>query len=142
MHRAACRIRPLPRRRRTRPRNASRSRRQLQLTWWRFRRHKLAVVSRIVVVLFYLVVDLRRFPRHHADPHDTDARRSFIPPQAIHLFDDDWSSARMSYGLKGARDPRTFKLAYAPDPARKVRSGCSSKATRTTCSACSRPTSI
>ncbi len=29
---------------------------QLQLTWWRFRRHKLAVASLVVVGLFYLVV--------------------------------------------------------------------------------------
>ena len=28
---------------------------QLQLTWWRFRRHKLALASGIVVILFYLV---------------------------------------------------------------------------------------
>ena len=29
---------------------------QFQLTWWRFRRHKLAVAAGIVVILFYLVV--------------------------------------------------------------------------------------
>ena len=52
---------------------------QLQLTWWRFRRHKLAVASLIVVGLFYLVVVFADFLAV-ADPHATDARRSFIPP--------------------------------------------------------------
>jgi len=48
---------------------------QLQLTWWRFRRHKLAVISLFVVALFYLIAifaDLLAF----SDPHATDARRS------------------------------------------------------------------
>ena len=54
-----------------------------------------------------------------ADPHATDARRSFIPPQAIALFDNGAFSPHVS-GLKGVRDPKTFKLVYTPDPARKL----------------------
>ena len=60
---------------------------QLQLTWWRFRRHKLAVISLAVVTLFYLGAIFADFLAV-ADPHATDARRSFIPPQGISLFDD------------------------------------------------------
>jgi peptide/nickel transport system permease protein len=89
---------------------------QLQLTWWRFRRHKLALASLIVVGLFYLVVVLADFLAI-ADPHATDARRSFIPPQGIALFDDHGWNPHVS-GLKGVRNPKTFKLAYTPDPAR------------------------
>jgi peptide/nickel transport system permease protein len=91
---------------------------QLQLTWWRFRRHKLAVISLVVVVLFYMVAAFADFLAI-SDPHATDARRSFIPPQGIHLFDDSGFNPHV-YGLKGVRDPRTFKLNYAPDPARKL----------------------
>ncbi|WP_043361296.1 ABC transporter permease [Belnapia sp. F-4-1] len=91
---------------------------QLQLTWWRFRRHKLALVSLIIVVLFYLVAAFADFLAV-SDPHATDARRSFIPPQGIHLFDEGGFNPHV-YGLKGVRDPRTFKLAYTPDPARKL----------------------
>ncbi len=60
---------------------------QLQLTWWRFRRHRLAVWSGVIVALFYLVAVFADFLAT-TDPHDTDAKRSFIPPQAIHWFDD------------------------------------------------------
>ena len=91
---------------------------QLQLTWWRFRRHKLAVASLIVVGLFYLVVVLADFLAI-ADPHATDARRSFIPPQGITLFDDKGWNPHVS-GLKGVRNLKTFKLAYTPDPTRKL----------------------
>jgi peptide/nickel transport system permease protein len=91
---------------------------QLQLTWWRFRRHRLAVVSLFVVALFYVVVIFADFLAV-ADPHATDARRSFIPPQGITLFDNGAFRPHVS-GLKGGRDPKTFKLVYTPDPARKL----------------------
>jgi peptide/nickel transport system permease protein len=91
---------------------------QLQLTWWRFRRHKLAVVSLVIVALFYLGAVFADFLAV-VDPHATDARRSFIPPQMISLFDNGAFSPHVS-GLKGVRDPKTFKLVYTPDPARKL----------------------
>lgn len=91
---------------------------QLQLTWWRFKRHKLALISLFVVAMFYVIAifaDLLAF----ADPHATDAKRSYIPPQGIHFFDDG-KFQPFVYGLKGLRDPKTFKIAYAPDPSRKL----------------------
>jgi len=91
---------------------------QLQLTWWRFRRHRVAVVSGVVVILFYLVVIFADFLAY-ADPHDTDAKRSHIPPQGIHLFDNG-AFRPFVYGLKQTRDPRTFKISYAPANDRPV----------------------
>lgn len=91
---------------------------QLQLTWWRFRRHRLAVISGVIVILFYLVAVLADFLAF-APPHDTDSRRSYIPPQTIHLFDDG-ALRPYVFGLNQRRDPRTFKIAYALDPERKV----------------------
>jgi peptide/nickel transport system permease protein len=91
---------------------------QLQLTWWRFRRHRLAVISLGIVALFYLGAVFADFLAV-ADPHATDARRSFIPPQGIALFDDGAFRPHVS-GLKGVRDSKTFKLVYTPDPARKL----------------------
>ncbi len=90
---------------------------QLQLTWWRFRKHKLAVASGIVVVLFYVMALLGDFLAV-TEPHATDASRSYIPPQAIHFFDDGEFRPHV-YALKGKRDMRTFKLVYAPDSSDK-----------------------
>ena len=90
---------------------------QLQLTWWRFRRHRLAVWSGVVVVLFYLVAIFADFLAT-IDPHDTDAKRSYIPPVTIHWFDEGRFAPHV-YGLKGVRDPRTFKVVYTPDPNEK-----------------------
>ncbi len=92
---------------------------QLQLTWWRFKRHKVAMISLVVVVLFYLVALGADFLAT-TDPHATDARTSYIGPQPIHFFENDGSFSPHVYGLKGVRDPRTFKLIYTVDPSRHV----------------------
>lgn len=91
---------------------------QLRLTWWRFKRHKLAVISLFIVILFYTIAIFADFLAT-ADPHATDARRSYMPPQGIHLFDENGFNPHV-YGLKGQRDMKTFKMVYVPDPARKL----------------------
>jgi peptide/nickel transport system permease protein len=88
---------------------------QRQLIWWRFRKHRLAVVSAAIVALFYLVAIFADFLAY-APPFDTQAARSYIPPQPIHWFTEDGSFRPHVYALKGKRDMRTFKLTYAPDP--------------------------
>jgi peptide/nickel transport system permease protein len=87
---------------------------QLQLTWWRFKRHKVALASAIVVILFYLIALFADFLAY-SSPFTTDATRSYIPPQPIHWFDETGSFRPHIYALKGKRDPRTFKLVYAID---------------------------
>ncbi len=92
---------------------------QFQLTWWRFRKHRIAVWSGVVVILFYLLAILADFIAY-TDPHATDSRRSYIPPQAIHLFDDDGAFRPWVHGLKGKRDLKTFKIVYTIDPDSKL----------------------
>ena len=91
---------------------------QWQLMWWRFRKHKLAVGGGIVLALFYLVAIFADFFAY-ADPHESDAQRSLIAPQPIHWLDDGRFHPYV-HGLKGTRDPLTFKRVYVPDTARKV----------------------
>ncbi|HLU08740.1 MAG TPA: ABC transporter permease [Oceanobacillus sp.] len=59
---------------------------QWQLIWWRFRRHKLALVSGVIVILIYLVVLFAEFLAPY-DPADYIARYTYAPPQPLHLFD-------------------------------------------------------
>jgi peptide/nickel transport system permease protein len=91
---------------------------QWQLMWWRFRKHKLAVVSAVVVLGFYAVVLGADFLAY-ADPNASEAQRSLMPPQRIYLFDDG-RFAPYVHGFKGVRDPETFKRVYRPDPSVKV----------------------
>jgi len=87
---------------------------QRQLIWWRFRKHKLAMVSAVIVALFYFVA-LFADTLACTEPFDTQATRGYVPPQPIHWFDASGHFHPQVFALKGKRDPRTFKLSYAPD---------------------------
>jgi peptide/nickel transport system permease protein len=88
---------------------------QRQLIWWRFRKHRLAVISAGIVLAFYVVAAFADFIAY-SEPFDTEAARSYIPPQPIQWFDADGHFHPQVFALKGKRDLRTFKLSYAPDP--------------------------
>jgi peptide/nickel transport system permease protein len=92
---------------------------QWQLMWWRFKKHRLAMVSTAVVLLFYLVVIFADFLAY-SDPLASEAQRSLLPPQRIHWFDEG-RFAPFVFGLTGKRDPMTLKRVYTPDPDKKIR---------------------
>jgi peptide/nickel transport system permease protein len=87
--------------------------------WWRFRRHKLAMVATVIVAFFYLGVIFTEFLAY-APPTASEAQRSLLPPQRIHWFDEGRFSPHV-FGLSGQRDPVTLKRVYTPDPAKKIR---------------------
>lgn len=91
---------------------------QWQLMWWRFRKHRLAVASGVVVAGFYLVVLGADFLAY-ADPDASEAQRSLMPPQRLFLF-DGWRLSPHVYAVRGARDPLTFKRVYRTDPEQKI----------------------
>jgi peptide/nickel transport system permease protein len=91
---------------------------QWQLMWWRFYKHRVAVASGIVVIAFYLGVLGADFLAT-ADPNASEAQRSLMPPQRVHLF-EGWRFRPHVFAVKGARDPRTFKRVYQTDPAQKI----------------------
>src|SRR2546427_6304341 len=86
--------------------------------WWRFRKHRLAVASAVVVVGFYGLVLGADFLAY-ADPDASEAQRSLMPPQSIHWF-EGWRLSPHVYAVKGARDPQTFKRVYRADPSEKI----------------------
>jgi len=91
---------------------------QWQLMWWRFRRHKLAIVGSVVVLLFYGVVLFADFLAY-ASPTASEAQRSLLPPQRIHWFDGAQFRPHV-YGLTGYRDPVTLKRVYTVDSTKKI----------------------
>jgi peptide/nickel transport system permease protein len=86
---------------------------QRQLMWWRFRKHRLAIISSVVVLMLYTVVIFADFFAY-SDPYDSDANRAQLPPQAIHLFNEGQFVGPFVYGIKGDRDA-TFKKIYVED---------------------------
>ncbi|MEZ4658523.1 MAG: ABC transporter permease [Caldilineaceae bacterium] len=91
---------------------------QWQLMWWRFRKHKMAMVSAVVIILFYTVALLADFLAY-SDPQHDDANLLLLAPQSIHWFDGDAFKPHV-FGVTGKRDPKTFKKVYQPDPDKKL----------------------
>jgi peptide/nickel transport system permease protein len=93
---------------------------QRQLMWWRFRKHRLALVAAFVLILFYLVVIFADFLAY-ADPYASDAQRSLMPPQPLHWIDGGFHP--YVHPVTGTRDPLTFQRVYQVDTSQKIRIG-------------------
>ncbi len=91
---------------------------QWQLMWWRFRKHRLAVIATVVIIVFYLIALGADFLAY-ADPEATEAFRALIPPQPIHVLDQGRLSLHV-HGLTTTRDPYTMQRVYAADPNVKI----------------------
>jgi peptide/nickel transport system permease protein len=91
---------------------------QWLLMWWRFRKHRLAMVAAAIVAIMYTTVLFADFYAY-ADPNQSDAQLSLLSPQPIHWFDEGAFKPHV-YELTGKRDPKTFKRVYQPDPEKKM----------------------
>lgn len=92
---------------------------QFGLMWRRFKRHKLALVSLWIVVLFYLVALLAEFLAP-ADPGAYSARYTYAPPQGIRLFstaeDGSWTFSPHVNGYASTVDPKAMRRTFVIDP--------------------------
>jgi peptide/nickel transport system permease protein len=83
---------------------------QWQLMWWRFRKHRLAIVATVVVILLYVLALFSEFFAIH-DPHKQYALVTYLPPQGIRF-----QGLRPSvYGIKQQRNPETLGMEYSVD---------------------------
>ena len=90
-----------------------------QMIRWKFVRHRVAVFSLGVLVVFYLVALFAEFVAPYSPTHhDTDYM--FMPPQTIRFVDKGQFQLRpFVYGMVGTLDPKTFKTTYVVDPTQK-----------------------
>ena len=88
------------------------------LVWWRFRKHRLAMASALVLLGFYAVVLCPDFFSTQ-DPEATDARLAFIPVQRVRLF-DGWTPRPWVPGIAGKRNPTTLRMEWTLDETRRV----------------------
>jgi peptide/nickel transport system permease protein len=91
---------------------------QRQLIWWRFRRHRLAVVALVVVLLFYTAALFAEF-LSISDPRDGRSARAVVPPQPIHLFDEGAFRPHVC-AVEGKRDAFTLAKSYVADCSQKI----------------------
>lgn len=99
---------------------------QWKLMWWRFRRHRPAVISAAFLALMYLSILISEW----IAPYDLQTRHIkyiFAPPQSVHLFHDGTFVGPFVYALQMHRDMDTLQRVYTDDHARpqKLRFFCS-----------------
>jgi len=100
----------------------------LQLMYWKFIRHRLAIAGLIVVFLLYGIAVFADF----LTPYDPGQRTgyAFAPPQLPKFFTEDGFTLRpVVYGLESHLDRQTFQRTYVVDTSKSyplqfiVRSG-------------------
>ncbi len=86
---------------------------QWKLMWWKFKRHRLAMVGGIVVIIYYIVAVFANFfaPSYYTT---YNANYVYAPPQQIHLFRDG-KLAPYVYGYRFERDPVSYKKTWIVD---------------------------
>lgn len=90
---------------------------QWRLMWWKFRRHRLAVVAAAILLVFYLSTLISELIAPY-DLHTRNARFIHAPPQALHLFHEGRFVGPFTYGLKQTLDMETLKRVYTEDTSR------------------------
>jgi peptide/nickel transport system permease protein len=86
-----------------------------QLMWWRFRKHKMAVISAVILGLFYLVAVFCEFVAPY-DPEQYFVQYKLAPPSRIHIIDAEGRFHRpFVYQIKQERDPETLRNIYTED---------------------------
>jgi peptide/nickel transport system permease protein len=85
-----------------------------KLIWWRFRKHKLAMLSAVLLGVIGLVA---LFPDFFStqEPHKSSARESFMPVQGIHWIKPDGSFGPHALAVVGKRNPTTLKMEWQTD---------------------------
>src|SRR5512139_3293482 len=88
------------------------------LIWWRFKKHRLAVICTGVLIVLYMVVLVPEFFSTEL-PENSDAKQAFIPPRPLHLFDEG-QLAPWVPGVTGKRNPTTLRMEWQVDPNVKI----------------------
>jgi peptide/nickel transport system permease protein len=83
-----------------------------KMTWWRFRKHKLAVVCLWLVLLVSAIAAAPAFFATQ-NANATRARRAYIPPQPIRVLHEGRLTMPFVYGVAGVRNPLTLRMEWA-----------------------------
>jgi peptide/nickel transport system permease protein len=92
---------------------------QWQLTWWKFRKHKLALVSTAVIVVLYLIALFADFIAPY-NPEKVNPRLTYLPPQSVHFFAPEGQFAGpFVYGFTLKRDPISLRATFTRDESKR-----------------------
>lgn len=88
---------------------------QWKLVWWKFRKHKLALISAVVVIFIYLIAIFTEF-LSPVEPSKTDSKYLYAPPQTL-LFDGQGAYV---YGYTSKVDPIALRRTFVIDETKRI----------------------
>ncbi|WP_119460563.1 ABC transporter permease [Rhodospirillaceae bacterium SYSU D60014] len=89
---------------------------QWRIMWWRFRRHRVAVVSGVILLAMYASILISEVLAPY-DLHTRNIEFIFAPPQQLHLFHKGEFVGPFVYGYRYRLNMENLKREYTPDPA-------------------------
>jgi len=89
---------------------------QWQLMWWRFRKHKLAVLSTIILIIMYTIILFGGFFAPY-DPRANHVKFQYAPPQTIRFVDAEgrFHIRPFVYAYTGEMNPDSLRFTYTED---------------------------
>lgn len=92
---------------------------QWKLMWWKFRKHKLAVIAALIILNLYLAAAFCEF----LAPYTLDYRdvgNAYAPPQRLRFISSEGIHLRpFVYALECRRHPETLRKVYVEDRTRR-----------------------
>ena len=86
-----------------------------RLMWWRLRRHKMALISAVILGIFYFVAVFSEFVAPY-DPEQFFVQYKLAPPSKIRIRDTEGRLHRpFVYKINRDKDPETFRNIYTED---------------------------
>ena len=85
---------------------------QWRMMWWRFRRHRLAVISGIVLLVMYASILMSEVLSPY-ELHTRHASYIYAPPQRLHLFHDGEFIGPFVYALEFRLNMQTLRREYS-----------------------------
>ena len=88
---------------------------QWQLMWWRFRRHRVALASGVLLLVFYVTILFCEF----LAPYGLDSRHTdfiYAPPQRVHIVSHGGLALPYVSGYDYRLDMTDLRRVYAPNP--------------------------
>jgi peptide/nickel transport system permease protein len=93
---------------------------QWQLMWRKFKKHKLAMGSAVVIISLYLIAIFAPFLSPY-DPQEFSSSHNYVPPTSVNFVDQegDFSFRPFVYGIKREIDPDSWQRVYTEDKSQK-----------------------
>jgi peptide/nickel transport system permease protein len=88
---------------------------QWRIMWWKFRRHRIALIAGVILALFYASTLITEFIAPY-NLHTRDTQHIYSPPQAVHFFHEGRFMGPFVYGTRMHLDLDTLKREYHDDP--------------------------